>query len=55
MVTELDARLVVIGSHGGSGAARFLLGSVAETILRQVPCTVMVVPLNRGGDANAAA
>lgn len=52
---ELDARLVVIGSHGGSGATRFLLGSVAETILRQVPCSVMVVPLNRNAEAASAA
>ena len=31
-------------------------GLLSLSGLRQVPCTVMVVPLNRGGDvANAAA
>lgn len=39
-----DADLVVVGTHGRTGAARFLLGSVAESVLRLAPCNVLVVP-----------
>lgn len=34
---------VVIGSHGRSGPARVLLGSVAETVVRRSPVPVTVV------------
>jgi nucleotide-binding universal stress UspA family protein len=37
------ADLVVIGSHGRSGVERVLLGSVAEEVVRHVPCPVLVV------------
>jgi len=36
--------LVIIGSHGLSGAARFLLGSVAEEVSRTAHCPVLVTP-----------
>lgn len=35
--------LVVTGSHGRRGPARFLLGSVAEFTVRHSPCSVLVV------------
>lgn len=35
--------LVVVGSHGRSGAKRLLLGSVAESVAREAPCPVLVV------------
>lgn len=35
--------LIVIGSQGTSAAARFLLGSVASTVVRYSPCSVYVV------------
>lgn len=35
--------LIVIGSHGQEGIARFLLGSVAETVVRRSPVSVLVV------------
>jgi nucleotide-binding universal stress UspA family protein len=35
--------LVVTGSHGRRGAARLLLGSVAEKTVRHAPCSVLVV------------
>ncbi|MEM4781425.1 MAG: universal stress protein [Halalkalicoccus sp.] len=38
---EFDA--VVIGSHGRTGAARILLGSVAESVARHSPVPVMIV------------
>ena len=34
---------VVMGSHGRSGVARILLGSVAETVVRRSPVPVTVV------------
>ena len=38
------ADLVVLGSHGRSGFQKFLLGSVADKVLRLAPCPVLVVP-----------
>lgn len=37
------ADLIVIGSHGRGGLDRVLLGSVAEAIVRQASCPVLVV------------
>jgi nucleotide-binding universal stress UspA family protein len=36
--------LVVMGTHGRSGLSRFLLGSVAESVVRHAPCPVLTVP-----------
>jgi nucleotide-binding universal stress UspA family protein len=38
------ADVVVLGSHGHGLVRRFLLGSVAEKIVRQSSCAVLVVP-----------
>jgi nucleotide-binding universal stress UspA family protein len=38
------ADVIVMGSHGHGVVARFLLGSVAERVVRQAPCPVLVVP-----------
>ncbi len=35
--------LLVVGTHGRSGVARVVLGSVAERVGRQSPCPVLVV------------
>lgn len=43
MATELGADLIVIGTHGHSGLARLFIGSVAETVVRKAPCTVVTV------------
>lgn len=40
---EWQADLIVIGSHGRSGITRALVGSVAEAVMRQAPCPVLVV------------
>jgi nucleotide-binding universal stress UspA family protein len=39
---ELHADLLVIGTHGRTGITRFLLGSVAEHIVRRAHCHVLV-------------
>jgi nucleotide-binding universal stress UspA family protein len=43
-VEAIKADLVVVGTHGRSGFERFLLGSVAERVLRKASCPVMTVP-----------
>ncbi|PCR88981.1 universal stress protein [Natrinema ejinorense] len=40
---ENDVDHIVIGSHGRSGVARILLGSVAETVSRRAPVPVTIV------------
>jgi nucleotide-binding universal stress UspA family protein len=42
--TSLPADLIVVGTHGLGGVERFLLGSVAERVLRKAPCPVLTVP-----------
>ena len=37
------ADLIVLGSHGRRGIDRFLLGSVAESVVRHAPCSVEIV------------
>jgi nucleotide-binding universal stress UspA family protein len=47
------ADLVVLGTHARRGVARFVLGSVAETAVRQAPCNTLVVPpFSRGEDSD---
>jgi universal stress protein A len=41
--TDLKADLICIGTHGRGGIAHFLLGSVAEKVLRQAPCPVLTI------------
>jgi nucleotide-binding universal stress UspA family protein len=38
-----DYDLIVMGTHGREGAKRVLMGSVAERVVRVVPCPVMTV------------
>lgn len=40
--------LIVMGTHGRTGLERLLMGSVAEKVLRESPCSVLVVKLPRG-------
>jgi nucleotide-binding universal stress UspA family protein len=41
---DMQADLLVMGTHGRSGFERLLLGSVTEKVLRKAPCPVMTVP-----------
>lgn len=38
-----DVDLIVMGTHGRSGLAHVLLGSVAERVVRKAPCPVLTV------------
>jgi nucleotide-binding universal stress UspA family protein len=37
------ADLIVMGSHGRKGLDRFMMGSVAESVVRHARCSVLVV------------
>lgn len=41
---DIAAELIVLGTHGRSGFERWVLGSVAERVLRQARCPVLTVP-----------
>jgi nucleotide-binding universal stress UspA family protein/quercetin dioxygenase-like cupin family protein len=51
-----NCELIVVGTHGRSGLGRFLMGSVAEEVLRKAHCPVLVVkpPLPERPQAQAA-
>ena len=38
-----DIDLIVMGTHGRTGLARVVLGSVAEAVVRAAPCPVLTV------------
>ena len=42
-VKEEDIDLIVMGTSGKHGLDRFILGSVAENVVRAAPCSVLVV------------
>lgn len=39
----VSCELIVMGTHGRTGLSRAFLGSVAEDVLRQAPCPVLIV------------
>jgi len=43
LAADLEADLVVVGTHGRRGLSRVLLGSSAEATVRLAPCPVLVV------------
>jgi len=40
---EVEADLIVMGSHGRTGIEHMMIGSVAERVVRKAPCSVLVV------------
>ena len=42
---QRGCELIVMGTHGRTGLARVLLGSVAEKVVRHAPCPVLTVRL----------
>ena len=49
--SEWEADLILAGSHGHNAIGRFLLGSVAQGILRTACCSVEIVRYLSGGHA----
>ena len=47
--------LIVIGTHGRTGASKLLMGSVAETIFRHAPCPVLTVGPETSGEPGSIA
>jgi universal stress protein A len=45
---ERQSDLIVIGTHGRTGLAHLLVGSVAELVVRQAPCPVLTVRSHGG-------
>ena len=43
LAADLEADLVVVGTHGRRALARMIMGSVAESTVRMAPCPVLVV------------
>ena len=43
VATTTKADVIVVGSRGMSGAARFLLGSVPNKVSHHAPCNVLIV------------
>ena len=41
LASDIGADLIVVGTHGRSGLDRLLLGSVAESLVRNAPCPVL--------------
>jgi len=44
---RIGADLVVVGTHGRTGLAHIVLGSVAERVVRRASCPVLTVPYSR--------
>jgi nucleotide-binding universal stress UspA family protein len=38
-----DVDMIVMGTHGRTGLAHVLIGSVAEKVVREAPCPVLTV------------
>jgi nucleotide-binding universal stress UspA family protein len=43
LASSIDADLIVLGTHGRTGIARWVLGSVAEEVVRRATCGVWVL------------
>jgi nucleotide-binding universal stress UspA family protein len=43
----MGADLIVVGTHGRTGLAHAMLGSVAERVVRRASCPVLTVPFSK--------
>jgi nucleotide-binding universal stress UspA family protein len=53
--SEVDAQLIVVGSHGWGAARRLFSGSVSTGLVHSAPCPVLVVRSARPAEQHAAA
>lgn len=54
ILAEAEARkpdLILLGTHGLGGVDRFVIGSVAADVVREAPCSVMVIPPRVSGQS----
>ena len=49
LAAEVGADVIVVGTHGRRGVRRWVLGSVAESVVRLADCAVLVVRQPREG------
>lgn len=47
LAKQHDVDAVVIGSHGHSTIRKWIVGSVTQSILKNAPCPIVVVPKNQ--------
>jgi nucleotide-binding universal stress UspA family protein len=45
IANETPCDLIVMGTHGRTGFARMLMGSVAENVMRKAPCPVLTIKM----------
>src|SRR5690606_10347077 len=43
---DVNADIIIVGTHGRGGLAEFFLGSVAQKVVRSAPCPVLTVRTN---------
>jgi nucleotide-binding universal stress UspA family protein len=44
---QIGARLIVVGTHGRTGLAHVVMGSIAERVVRHAACPVLTVPYSK--------
>jgi nucleotide-binding universal stress UspA family protein len=54
-IADWRTDLLVMGTHGRSGFQRLVVGSVAATVVRDAPCSALVVPPHHVTGAGASA
>lgn len=55
LASEVQAGLIIVGTHGRRGMSRFLLGSVAEKVMRKAQCPVLTMKPTTYAAASAKA
>ncbi len=48
LASDQNVDLIILGTTGLTGVARFLIGSVAERVVRHAPCPVLVMRKKAG-------
>ena len=51
LARQVRAELIVIGAHGTTGRQPSLMGSVAEKVVREAPCSVLTVRVSHASES----